>query len=187
MNLTMETMYPVSLAGQRLKLREFAADDTEALHKVYGDADATRHLSFEARTLEQVERIVKAAMDSAVASERCEYMLAVADIETGELIGAARLALGEHESGQIGFALRPDHWGAGKGKETVRLLLDLGFKKLGLHRIWGARSPLNEISARTMLAVGMIEEGRIRGHLFTRGAWRDSIVYSILSDEYEQT
>ncbi len=154
-------MYPVSLAGQRLKLREFAADDTEALHKVYGDADATRHLSFEARTLEQVERIVKAAMDSAVASERCEYMLAVADIETEELIGAARIALGEHDSGQIGFALRPDHW--------------------------GARSPLNEISARTMLAVGMIEEGRIRGHLFTRGAWRDSIVYSILSDEYEQT
>jgi ribosomal-protein-alanine N-acetyltransferase len=34
-------------------------------------------------------------------------------------------------------------------------------------------------------SAAMIEEGTIRGHLFTRGAWRDSIVHSILSDEYK--
>jgi RimJ/RimL family protein N-acetyltransferase len=57
---------------------------------------------------------------------------------------------------------------------------------LGLHRIWGARSPLNEASDRTMTSAGMIEEGTIRGHLFTRGAWRNSVVHAILSDEYDQ-
>ncbi len=112
-------------------------------------------------------------------------MLAVADSATDELIGAARLALGEHQSAQIGCALRPDHWGKGKGIETVRLIQQLGFQALGLHRIWGARSPLNHSSARTMSNAGMIKEGTIRGHLFTRGAWRDSIVHSILSDEYD--
>jgi hypothetical protein len=30
----------------------------------------------------------------------------------------------------------------------------------------------------------MIEEGTVRGHVFTGGAWRDSAVHSILSDEY---
>jgi RimJ/RimL family protein N-acetyltransferase len=30
----------------------------------------------------------------------------------------------------------------------------------------------------------MTEEGTIRRRLFTRGAWRDSIVDSILADEY---
>ena len=54
----------------------------------------------------------------------------------------ARLALGEHRRGQIGFALHPDQWGYGLGTETVRLLLDLGFHHLELHRIWGARFPL---------------------------------------------
>jgi hypothetical protein len=29
--------------------------------------------------------------------------------------------------------------------DTVRLLQRLGFTELGLHRIWGARSPLNEV------------------------------------------
>ncbi|HVB10522.1 MAG TPA: GNAT family protein [Bacillota bacterium] len=165
-------------------MREFAPGDAGALQKVYGDPDTTRHLSFEPRSAEQVRRIVTAAIESASAPERVEYMLAVAEDATGELVGAARLALGEYESAQIGFALRPDQWGAGKGQETVRLLLRLGFSELGLHRLWGARSPLNEASARTMQSAGMVEEGRIRGHLFTRGAWRDSIVHSVLSDEY---
>lgn len=58
---------------------------------------------------------------------------AVTGIGNGQLVGAARLALGEYESGQIEFALRPDR----------------------------------------------------RGHLYTRRAWRDSIVHSILSDEHD--
>lgn len=161
-------------------LRELTEADAVPLHKVYGSEEATRHLSFEPRTPEQVEGIIKAAMASATVEPRTEYMLAVAD--DGELIGSARLATGEYESATIGFALRPDQWGQGKGLETVRLLQRLGFSELGLHRIWGARSPLNQASARTMLAAGMVEEGTIRGHLFTRGAWRDSVVHSILRD-----
>jgi len=126
--------------------------------------------------------MIKAAMASATTEPRTEYMLAVAD-KDGELIGSARLATGEYASAQIGFALGPDHWGQGKGLETVRLLQHLGFSELGPHRVWGARSPLNQASARTMLAAGMIEEGTIRGHLFTRGAWRNSVVHSTLREE----
>jgi ribosomal-protein-alanine N-acetyltransferase len=177
-------MYPIRLIAKTVLLREFAQDDVGALYKVYGDADATRHLSFEPKTIEQVGDIVASAIGSATAEPCTEYMLAVEDAATEVLIGAARLALGEYQSAQIGFALRPDQWGQGKGTEVVRLLEALGFRELSLHRIWGARSPLNEASARTLLKAGMIEEGTIRGHLFTRGAWRDSVVHSILSDEY---
>jgi ribosomal-protein-alanine N-acetyltransferase len=179
-----ERMYPVEVTGQKVILREFAPDDAGALYKVYGDPLATQHLSFEPRDSTQVGQIVRGAIASAMVTPRTEYMLAITDEETGELIGGARLALGEYESAQIGFALRPDHWGQGKGTETVRHLQHLGFIQLSLHRIWGARSPLNEASARTMQAAGMMPEGTIRGHLFTRGAWRDSVVHSILADEY---
>lgn len=178
-------MYPVRLTAERIVLREFTASDAEPLFKVYGDAEATRHLSFEAKNAEQVSDVVSGAIESATDDPRNVYMLALEDRVSGELIGAARLGIEPHQTGQIGFALRPDQWGHGKGTETVRLLQHLGFRCLGLHRIWGARSPVNEASSRTMLGTGMIEEGTIRGHLFTRGAWRDSVVHSILSDEYE--
>jgi [ribosomal protein S5]-alanine N-acetyltransferase len=177
-------MHPVLLEGPAVMLRELTDADSAALHKVYGNAETTRHLSFEPRTADQAAAIVSAAIRSAAADPRTEYMLAVAGKDE-ELIGAARLATGEYESATIGFALRPDQWGQGKGLETVRLLQRLGFTELGLHRIWGARSPLNEASARTLRAAGMIEEGTIRGHLYTRGAWRDSVVHSILREEFE--
>jgi len=177
-------MHPVLLEGSAVMLRELTDADSAALHKVYGNDEATRHLSFEPRTADQVAGIVSAAIRSAAAAPRTEYMLAVAGKDE-ELIGAARLGTGEYESATIGFALRPDQWGQGKGLETVRLLQRLGFTELGLHRIWGARSPLNEASARTLRAAGMIEEGTIRGHLYTRGAWRDSVVHSILREEFE--
>ncbi|MGW1073120.1 GNAT family N-acetyltransferase [Streptomyces sp. NPDC002537] len=69
----------------------------------------------------------------------------------------------------MGFALRPDVWGVGYGLETVQLLLGLGFEDLDLHRTWGARSPLNEASAKTMLRAGMVEEERIREHVQKNG------------------
>jgi [ribosomal protein S5]-alanine N-acetyltransferase len=166
-------------------LRELTGADTVPLYRVYGDAEATRHLSFEPRSVEQVEQIITDAIQSAAAKPRIVYMLAVATKDNAELVGAARLATGEHDSAMIGFALRPDQWGQGKGLETVRMLHRLGFTELGLHRIWGARSPGNKASERTMRAAGMTEEGTIRGHLFTRGAWRDSVVHSILREEYE--
>jgi RimJ/RimL family protein N-acetyltransferase len=165
-------------------LRELTETDTDALHKVYGNDEATRHLSFEPRSMQQVAAIISAAVQSAAANPRTEYMLAVAHHD-GELIGATRLATGEYESATIGFALRSDQWGQGKGLEMVHLLQRLGFAELDLHRIWGARSPLNEASARTMRAAGMIEEGTIRGHLYTRGAWRDSVVHSILREDLD--
>jgi hypothetical protein len=39
------------------------------------------------------------------------------------------------------LAPRSGAWGVGYGIETVRLLLACGFKDLGRHRVWGARSP----------------------------------------------
>jgi [ribosomal protein S5]-alanine N-acetyltransferase len=177
-------MFPVRIEGRAVVLREFSGGDAESLSKVYGDPVATRHLSFEPKTPAEVEQIVASAIRLACEVTRVEYMLAVADPLDDELVGVGRLALGAHDSGQIGFALRPDQWGVGKGVEVVRLLQVLGFEKLGLHRIWGARSPINTASERTMLQAGMISEGTIRGHLFTRGAWRDSVVHSILEDEY---
>ncbi|MEV6821468.1 GNAT family protein [Nocardiopsis dassonvillei] len=176
-------MHPVELSSARLTLRELRPTDVGDLLRVYGDAEAVRHLSFTPRTRQQCAAIVEAAMTDSEQESRGVYMLAVARQE--ELVGTARLAVDERpHSAQIGFALRPDLWGRGFGSELVQLLLRLGFDELGLKRIWGARSPGNQASERVMLRAGMVEEGRIRRHLWTRDAWRDSIVHSILDDEW---
>ncbi|BCL28571.1 GNAT family N-acetyltransferase [Streptomyces aurantiacus] len=179
-------MYPVSRHSQRLELRELVLDDVAAVHEIYGSATATEHLSFEPRTLDQVTQIVARSAASATAEPRTEYALAVVQRDTGDLIGFGRLATDPHQQrgATFGFALRPDTWGKGYGLETVHLLLGLAFEELHLHRVWGARSPLNEASAKTMTAAGMVEEGVIRSHVQKAGQWRDSVVHAIVDDEW---
>ncbi|MFI1677572.1 GNAT family N-acetyltransferase [Streptomyces sp. NPDC020607] len=179
-------MYPVERTSLRLTLREFTSEDVDAVFAIYGSREATQHLSFEPRSHAEVDAIVARSMASAKATPRSEYALAVVERRTRELIGFGRLATDPHQqrAATFGFALRPDHWGLGYGLETVRLLLGFGFDDLRLHRIWGARSPLNEASAKTMAAAGMTEEGTIREHVQKAGQWRDSVVHAILEREW---
>ncbi|MEU2243193.1 GNAT family protein [Streptomyces sp. NPDC018338] len=178
---------PVSSAYGRLVLRELAADDVSAVHGIYGSEVATEHLSFSTRSLDEVRAVVERSLASARAVPREEYALGVVERATGVLVGFGRLAVDPHQqrAATLGFALRPASWGVGYGRETVGLLLGLAFGELDLHRVWAARAPLNTASARTLLAAGFVEEGRIRGHVHVRGAWRDSITYGILREEWE--
>ncbi|MDX2705631.1 GNAT family protein [Streptomyces sp. PA03-6a] len=180
-------MDPVTRHDARLFLRELTLDDVDAVHAIYGSPEATEHLSFSPRSREEVGGIVARGIASATATPRDEFAAGVVERESGQLIGYARLALDPHQqrAATIGFALHPNVWGVGYGRETVHLLLTRAFEGLVLHRVWAARSPHNTASERTLLAAGMTEEGRIRGHVFVRGAWRDSITYGILRDEWQ--
>jgi ribosomal-protein-alanine N-acetyltransferase len=184
-------MYPVTVHGDRLTLREFTAADIDAVLEIYGDPVVTEHLSFEPRSRDQVAATITAVTKAATADPRTEYSLAAELNDGGQVIGFARLAVDAQHPGQssaqLGFALRKENWGQGLGAETVSLLLRLGFDELGLHRLWGARSPANTVSDHLMRKLGMIEEGRIRHHLRIGGQWRDSIVHSILEDEWRTT
>ncbi|MFF2779686.1 GNAT family N-acetyltransferase [Streptomyces sp. NPDC058052] len=173
--------------GDRLFLREPVAGDVPAVHGIYGSEAVTEHLSFEARSVDDVRGIVGRSIASARAVPREEYALVVVERATDALVGFVRLALDPHQqrAATVGFALRAESWGVGYGRETVGLLLDLAFGTLDLHRVWAARSPLNTASARTLLAAGFTEEGRIRGHVCVRGAWRDSVTYGILREEWD--
>ncbi|MFF5787097.1 GNAT family N-acetyltransferase [Streptomyces sp. NPDC012693] len=178
---------PVSAPYARLALRELEAGDVPAVHGIYGSEAATEHLSFTLRSVPEVRAIVERSIASARAVPRQEYALGVVEPATGALVGFGRLALDPHQprAATMGFALRPESWGVGYGRETVGLLLALAFGGLDLHRVWAARAPLNTASARTLLAAGFVEEGLIRGHVFVRGAWRDSVTYGILREEWE--
>ncbi|MFD4987405.1 GNAT family N-acetyltransferase [Streptomyces sp. NPDC058374] len=180
-------MHPVARSTARLALRETDVSDVEGVHAIYGNAEATRHLSFEPRTRDEVGQIVARSVASATAEPRTEYGLAVVERTTQHLVGVGRLAIDPHQqrAATMGFALRPGAWGVGYGLETVHLLLAVAFLDLSLHRVWGARSPLNDASARTMTAAGMIEEGVIRGHIQRSGQWRDSVVHGILVEEWK--
>jgi [ribosomal protein S5]-alanine N-acetyltransferase len=173
----------VRIEGPRALLRDFAPDDLDATLAIVGDPAVTRWLSFDTRgRAEQAERLAQDIV-RAQNPPRPDYYLAVV-AESGLLVGFARLGLGPHRGGEVGYAIRADHWGRGYATEAAGVLVDWGFRTLGLHRITAATGPDNAASRAVLARLGFREEGRQREHVFTNGAWRDSILYAVLDREW---
>lgn len=117
---------------------------------------------------------------------RSEYYLAICTQQT-ELVGFCRLGLSGVQAGKLGYAIRADQWGHGYATEAVRIMLDFGFHQLELHRISAAIGPNNAASIAVAHHLGFRHEGCLRDHVHTNGAWRDSLLYSLLAHEWADT
>ncbi|MDG4801576.1 GNAT family protein [Micromonospora sp. WMMD980] len=173
---------PVHLPGPRCALREWTAADAPVLHAFLTEpAVADGLLDDETPTPEAVRAALAAWREAAAAEPRPEYRLAAVDGD--RLVGLGGLAVTsvEHRRGEIGYAVRTASWGAGLGTEITRLLLDLAFTQVGLHRVEATTRPDNVASRRVLEKAGLRPEGVSRDHLLVRGVWRDSARYAILA------
>ena len=178
------TAYPLTLEGRRVVLRDFIADDLDASMAVVGDHAVTDWLSFDARTRAEQQRRLAADIERARADPRPDYYLAVTTRTEETLIGFVRIGLGGHRSGELGYALRQDRWGQGLAGEAAAVMLTFAFEVLGLHRVRAACGPENSASRALLRRLGFHHEGTMRDHVFTNGAWRDSLLYSLLENEW---
>lgn len=175
-------MSDITTVTESTPLGEFRADDVDA---VLGDDRVTRWLSFDSRTREQQAQMLTGVIERARHTPRTEYYLAVTPHTDDRLIGFARLGLGGVQAAKLGAAIAADHWRCGYALDAARTPIGYGFTTLGLHRISGAIGPDNAASIALITRLGFTREGRLRDHVFTNGAWRDSILYSLLAPEWE--
>jgi [ribosomal protein S5]-alanine N-acetyltransferase len=170
---------------QTTQQREFRAEDLDDVDAILGDGRVTRWLSFDSRTREQQAQRLTGVIERATHTPRTEYYLAVTPHTDDRLIGFARLGLSGVQAAKLGFAIAAPHWGHGYALDAARTIIRFGFTTLGLHRISGAIGPDNAASLALITRLGFTREGRLRDHVFTNGAWRDSILYSFLVHEWE--
>lgn len=72
------------------------------------------------------------------------------------------------------------YWGRGFGREAVALLVDYGFRMLNLRRVFLRVHGRNERAIRAYRACGFAEEGRLRQHVWSDGAYDDLVLMGIL-------
>ena len=176
--------HPVRLAGERVVLREFGLDDVDGALGVVGDGAVTRWLSFDHRDRAATWGMLAAVVERARLTPRAEYYLAVTLPADDRVIGFGRLGLTGVRAAKLGYAIRADEWGQGYATEVARLLTGFGFDTLELHRVSAAIGPDNDASVAVVKRLGYSYEGRLRDHVFTNGAWRDSLLYSVLANEW---
>jgi len=79
------------------------------------------------------------------------------------------------------------HWGKGVGLLVGKKLLEHGFNKLNLERVYCGTAITNEGMIKLADALGMVLEGTRRQHLYLEGSRVDVLEYGILRDEFEQS
>ena len=176
---------PVELKTERMTLRPFNLDDVDDTYAFASDPEWRRYLpgsnwpqSYSRRDAEQwVARQVLTPWETTP-------MFA---IEYGKrVVGWIKLNVDhEREIASIAYALHKEHWGKGLVPEAATALMDWGFTKLGLAKIFAGAEAPNIQSQRVMEKVGMKREALLRSHNIGREGRVDNVLYGILREEWE--
>jgi len=106
--------------------------------------------------------------------------------EINQLIGVIGLMHidRKHKNAEIGYWLGKKYWGQGLMTEAVELILDFGFEKLRLHKIYARLFEKNIASKRVLEKSGFKLEGKIRETIYRNREWHNVLKYGILTSEY---
>lgn len=178
--------YP--LETERLILRPYTVGDLDGFHAIARRDDVNRYLYSEPRDRDEARDVlVRVASKVAIDEAHDDLLLAVLTKESGAIVGHVTLerTSREHQQGEIGYVLHPDHQGHGFATEAASVMLRLGFEGLGFHRIVGRLDARNVASARVLERLGMRREAHLRENEFIKGEWCDELVYAMLASEWQ--
>ena len=171
--------YP-RLEGKDIILRRFTLGDAGDVFEYASDPFVTEHLTWEPHgSVEETITIMKHLF----LNNPCMYALALPDSD--KCIGSIDIRIdSKHNKAGFGYCLGRPYWGQGYMTQALGLLLELGFGKLGLHRMEGRCCPENPASGRVMERCGMVREGVTRQSALVKGEYRDEIIYGLLASEF---
>jgi RimJ/RimL family protein N-acetyltransferase len=89
-------------------------------------------------------------------------------------------------SAEVGIMIgNKNYWDKGYGTEAMELVLQHGFETLNLHRIMLHVYAFNPRAIRSYEKAGFVEEGRMRQSVYAEGTYHDTILMSILREEWD--
>lgn len=185
------------LVGSVVRLELSTPDDAAELFTALDDERvwATGHGGGPAgrpRDAEGTEKILTAALSAHARGERVPYVVRL--VADGPL-GAAGTVVGTTSIGDVDLVNERAHvgwtaygvswWGTAVNPECKLLLLGHAFDDCGLGRIKIQTDAINTRSQTAIAKLGATREGVLRRHLRRAdGTFRDTVVFSVLKDEW---
>jgi RimJ/RimL family protein N-acetyltransferase len=179
---------PLILQTARLELREILENDCAEVHEFGSDPMVARFMNWGPNTEDDTHRFIQRSIGYQSEKPRMHYSLAIVVRDLSRLIGSCGVYLSniENREGYIGYCLNRQFWGQGYATETARALLEFGFNKLNLHRIFATCDPANMVSAHVLEKIGLKYEGHFRENVYCKGEWHDELYYAILEKDWKK-
>lgn len=172
---------PVFLDGDTVTLRTIEEEDLDFMQAAANDRELRQAIG---RVHPVNGPQEQAFFEEVVCDDETVNLLVAAD---GTRVGTVGFSIVTHEtdSAEVGYWIAPEHQQQGYGSEAVALLVDYGFRELGLHRIEARVYEFNEGSQRLLESVGFQREGVHRDGQFIHGEYQDEYWYGLLDDEWD--
>jgi ribosomal-protein-alanine N-acetyltransferase len=171
--------FPV-LETPRLVLREFRADDAEAIFALYSDPKFTEHMMNPITSLEEAQEIVDEYQEIYETGKGIVWAITLRNIQT--VIGTCGFeTISEYDHrGELGYDLSPAHWGTGLMSETLTAVLDISFTRLELHRIQAFVLDANWSSIKLLQKFGFSTEGVLKDYRWFKSRFTDWVLMSLI-------
>lgn len=171
---------------RRLMLRDFEKGDWKSVHDYASDPEVVRYVDFGPNSDEESRIFTQKALDQQNEKPRKNFTLAIVLRAQNALIGGCGIYVSnpDNREGYVGYVLNRNFWGQGYATKTAQALLEFGFDKLRLHRIFATCDAENVASAHVLQKIGMQQEDHFRENGLVKGRWRDSLLYAILDHEW---
>ena len=174
------------LKSERIILKQMREEDWIDVHKYASQPIVCQYQPWGPNTEIESKEFVTQVVEDATLAPRSRYVFAVFAKENNQMIGSGEFNLRDlsNKVGEIAYIIHPDFWGKGIATEVAKLLVEFGFETFHLHRIYATCDPRNSGSIKVLEKTGMKLEGRMREDLLIKDGWRDSLLYSILEQEF---
>jgi RimJ/RimL family protein N-acetyltransferase len=171
--------------GQRVRLRALLEDDLPVLARWEMDAGRAATLSNRVAPPSEAAAKDQLAKWCENAGDNLGFSIVALD-DPKPLVGNISLWRGHAKDryATIGIALGREYLGRGYGTDAMRVIVDYGFRELGLHRIQLTVAPFNPAGIRAYEKAGFTEEGRRREAVWHDGRWYDEVLMSVLEHEW---
>ena len=171
------------LIGERVYLRPLDREDAATLQRFINHPDVRHTITkWRPATIEdEVEFLAR------VAGSTTEIVLGIVLRADDRLIGSIGLASIDwpNRNAMLGIEIGEiGEWDKGYGREATELLCRHAFDRLNLHRVGLLVYEFNERGRHVYEQLGFREEGRLRESLSRDGRYADTIVMSLLAEEW---
>jgi ribosomal-protein-serine acetyltransferase len=176
------------LRGERVIVRPYREEDAPALQEAV--AESREHIRPWLPFADDHQTVEDSLIW--INDQRARWILrenmncAIVDVETGRYLGGTGIHPREWRipAFEIGYWLRTSAEGKGYMSETVRLLTDFAFDKLGAQRVEIQCDELNERSAQVARRLGYKQEGLLRNEFTApNGSVRNTLIFSLIPED----
>jgi RimJ/RimL family protein N-acetyltransferase len=127
-------------------------------------------------------------MEKAALNDKVNLKLAVCTSDKDVFIGTVNLTGIDHVNKSAEFSILigdKSYWNKGLATKASKLMLTHGFDELKLERIMLTVLESNTNAQKLYISLGFTKEGIIRNGVFKNGEYHNSIMFSILQNEYK--